>query len=135
MMPGTDQERQERMFVLRLRLARIAAGFETAKDLADKLKVNPNLISSYERGATQPPAFERELGITISRLASELKVHPNFLLEGKTAGITREYTDHLLQTSLLVAAPKLTARRRRWVVHGLSIVVVAALATFCCTGL
>lgn len=48
-------ESMMRQFGKRLRAARIVAGYETADDVADALKIEPPRYRKYERGEALPP--------------------------------------------------------------------------------
>ena len=66
-----------RLFAERLRAARITSGYETQKDLAEKLGVEHERYRMWERG-------DREPDITnLVNIADTLKISLDFLLSGK----------------------------------------------------
>lgn len=72
-MTEPSQTEMKEGFGKRLRLARKAAGYRTAKDFADKLEIDQNLYSPYESRSYIPkPAtlwkFKQYLGITTDYL-------------------------------------------------------------------
>ena len=62
------------MFGRKLRSARERAGFRFARELADKLGVEPNTYRCWERGSAEPNLA------MLRRIASELDISLDYLL-------------------------------------------------------
>jgi DNA-binding XRE family transcriptional regulator len=71
---GTLATEVMQAFHQRLRRARQAAGYQTAKEFADVLEVEPPTYRQWERGEASPDL------VTLTRICKALDIEPNDLL-------------------------------------------------------
>ena len=73
-MPKSHHDKVLERFGQRLRAARVRAGFKTAKQLADRLGLEPGSYRFYERGQAEPNLA------TLVRICAELSITTDYLL-------------------------------------------------------